>query len=540
MRTQLLDLVQNQLQWHEYQAGLAFGILCLILFGCRNSGTARAILESQQLFRIVVVLGVVFTLAYVLTAILYLADPNYSDHLEPTVSAISWLGTHGHAIYPDWQTGDVYEVPYGPLLFLTNGTVLRLFPTIFGSKLAGLTAFLIALALTYFAFKAKASDDRGVAFLLLIIVTVTFSFFREFPFWNRPEPFLILIGILTVIAVLKLPETAAAITIGILAGLALGFKLNGVLCGVPAALAVYGAREKWRDRIRLATLSAMGAAVAAALPFLLNPGNTGSMIQGYLSVLLVTTTHGIALRLFLSNLLFALLLFAPITIAWHTRRPRLSPSESWFLGGLLASLAMTTIVASKPGASIHHFFALVPISAYGLLCVLEAPTPSPAPGLNARAVGTMVLVSLLISYAGPELMWIKQRATMFATLQTEKRKIEELQVFYSQYAPAEVGPSDDNHYRDSFYRTLLVFRGAPMHVDFAAWMDLAYAGVAEARIVWFLKQCNVPVWILPVGAPFAMTSYYTRLPLLSDDFRRTFFANYRLIRNGEFYQVWRC
>jgi len=72
---------------------------------------------------------------------------------------------------------------------MTNGAVLRLFPTIFGSKLAGWTAFLTALALTYVTLKAKASDDRKVVSLFLMILIVTFSFFHDdaHAFWRKQK-----------------------------------------------------------------------------------------------------------------------------------------------------------------------------------------------------------------------------------------------------------------------------------------------------------------------------------------------------------------
>jgi hypothetical protein len=262
---QLLYSIRDHL--YDYRAVWAPGLLCLILLGYRYSGTARAVLKSRQVFRIV---AVVLTVTYALTAILYLLYSNYIDHFEATVSTISWLGTHGHLIYPDWQTGHIYEAPYGPLLFMTIGAVLRPFPMIFGSKLAGWTTFVAALALTYVTLKAKASDDRKVVFLFLMILIATFSFFHDthaHAFWSRAEPFLILIGVLTVIAALTQAEAAAAITIGILAGLAVDFKLHGALYAAPAALAVFGAGKSWRDRIGLATLLSIGAAVAATLPF---------------------------------------------------------------------------------------------------------------------------------------------------------------------------------------------------------------------------------------------------------------------------------
>jgi hypothetical protein len=213
------NMMQLLYSIRDYRAGWAPGLLCLILLGYRYSGTARAVLKSRQVFRIVVV---VLTVTYALTAILYLLYSNYIDHFEATVSTISWLGTHGHLIYPDWQTGHI---------------------TIF-------------------------------------------------------------------------------------------FEL--------------------------------------------------STVEGYISVMLMTANHGLKLSLLIENLLFALLLFAPIVFTLHFRRPALDAFDSWFVGGLFVSLAMTTIVASKPGAGTHHFLPLVPISICVLLSVLQAPASRLAPELNPR------------------------------------------------------------------------------------------------------------------------------------------------------------
>ena len=84
------------------------------------------------------------------------------------------------------------------------------------------------------------------------------------------------------------------------------------------------------------------------------------------------------------------------------------------------------------------------------------------------------------------------------------------------------------------------FSREALSIDFAAWMDSKYAGVPEEHIIRFLERCEVPTWIVPVGAPFTLLNLYTGLPLVSDEFRRTFFANYKLAQFGQAYQVWVC
>src|ERR1700730_11772114 len=136
----MIELIHWVIDEHEHRAGWALILLCLILLGFQHSGTVRAVIKSDYFNGIIASIGLIFVLTYGTAISLCLIYPNYIDHFEATVSAISWLGTHGTPIDPSWRCGDTYEAPYGVLLFITNGTVLRLLPTIFGSKLAGSTA----------------------------------------------------------------------------------------------------------------------------------------------------------------------------------------------------------------------------------------------------------------------------------------------------------------------------------------------------------------------------------------------------------------
>ena len=122
----------------------------------------------------------------------------------------------------------------------------------------------------------------------------------------------------------------------------------------------------------------------------------------------------------------------------------------------------------------------------------------------------------------------------------ERDKIAELQNYISSYPDGQIGISDDAHYPSYYYRVLSVWNGHPLRVDFTTWMDLAYAGVDEKYIARFVEGCAVKTWILPVGDPFMKTNGYNSLPIVSENFRRTFFANYRQIQVGNAYQVWRC
>jgi hypothetical protein len=528
---------------NDFRSGWALLFFLLTFVGLQYFNSIKSVLESRIFFGFLAGGSLVLVLTYAILVVFDLFYPNYLDHFEATVSEISWKATHGEPIYPDWETGNIYEAPYGPLLFITNGLILRLFPTIFAVKLAGCIAFIIAVILSYLNLQkpGKIRMPTGVVCRLFMVIVVTFFTFGLMTFWSRSEPYLILISVLTVITSLKLPRAAAVIVIGILGGVAIDFKIHAGIYAMPAATAVCGAADTWRDRIRSAILFATVAALVAALPFF---GAGASSIEEYISVLLMTAKQGLSIYAFTMNLLFATLLLMPIAITWYSHRPTLDSFDKWFQGGLFVALGITSIVASKPGAGPPHFLPLVPISVFCLLRVLEAPRLRAAPELfrdnySDRKLAEILLASLLIFY-GPRTVWWTMQVITNSGSNTEQMKIDELQGFYSRYSLAEVGLSDKAHYTDTFYRVLLVFQGAPLHVDFTSWSELQYAGVSESRLTGLLEHCDVPVWIVPKGEPFTMTNVYSGLPLLSERFRRIFLVKYTLIEEGRFYNIWKC
>ena len=530
-------MLQQFIVDHKYRAGFEVGLFLFILLCFRYYRTIRGAIKSPQLYWIVISVSLICTLTYILMTILILFYPNYVNEFELTVAIMSWRGTHGHPIYSGLPTGDIFLLPYGPLLFITNGAVLHVFPTTFGSKLAGWTAFVVALAASYLALKARTSTNRTVILYLMIIVLV-FSFFHntEHAFWSRPEPFLILISTLTVIAALKLPKPAAAMTVGILAGLAVNFKLYGAVYAMPAALAVFGSTETWRNRVYLAILSFVLASVTAAVPFLFYLASGGSLYAGYLSVILLLANQNLSFYLLKSNVAFIAMLCSPIIAVWYFNRPVLVSFDTWFLSGLFLSLALTAIFGSKIGAGPHHLLPLVPIAVYGLMSILDDGRLRSERELNARELGIMVLIPLLAFFAPGEMRWAMSFiGNQYLASDKEQEKISELQAFYKRHPLAEVGVSDEGHKGDTFYRALLVFQGARLHVDPFAWVDLQAAGVPEGRIFALVDHCDVPVWILPEGPPFT-----TDYPWFSDDFRRKFFAKYALVERGKYYNVWQC
>jgi hypothetical protein len=492
----------------------------------------REIFTSKLPLYIATGASVLLIAGYLATLVAYLLYPSYLDHVEATIASIAWLGMHGHALYPNWVSDDVYGLVYGPILFLLHGLFLLIDPTITMSKVLGVVSLLIALFLIFVVIKQIIASNL-TSLLFLASLVMLFVPFGPFAYWIRAEPFLILISSLALLVAIKLRPLAAGAIIGVMAGIATGFKLHGFIYVAPMAIMTLARAKNARDRIILAVIGVACAVIFVLLPFCLKE----TSLIGYSQYLDIAAHHRFAPDAFRATVLFALAIFSPIVGIWFCRKPALNPTESWLLAGLSISVAIAVCIGSISGP--YHLLPFVPLCLYVAAIMAGAPAreSEPAP----RGTITIIFLLLLLAY-GPGGFIIHSRllTNYYRTSQIEREKILELQKYLAAYPNAQIGISDDGHYSDTYYRIFSVLQGHPLRIDFAAWEDLAYVGVDEKNVIRFIKGCEVPTWILPLGAPFTKLSWYTKQPILSDDFRRIFSMNYRLIQMGQAYQVWGC
>jgi len=515
----LTTLTQNQF-------GLFVIYMCLAALALRHLDRDRTILRSKNLLRLATGLGVLVTAIYLMALVNYLLYPNYVDHVEATVASVAWLGMHGYAFYPNWVTDDVYGIVYGPILYLLHGLFLLIAPTLTTTKILGVVSLLVAFGLIYTVIKPKVGTHL-TSFVFIASLAMLFVPFRWTAFWSRSEPFLILISALALLVAIRLRPLAAGAIIGVLAGLAAGFKLHGIIYVAPIAIMALAKAKIPRDQIILVVIGVACATMFALLPFCVKEAS----LVGYSQYLKLYADHGFSLDVFRWNISVALVLFAPIAGIWYWRRPAIDRSEFWLLTGLCISIAITVIIASVSGAGPYHLLPFFPLCLYAAIVVSDASAAE-----ASRIIAVIFLLSLLAygPYGG------RLMADYYYNSPAEHHKISELRAYLVTYPDAQIGMSDDTHYPDTYYRILSVLQGHALHVDFDVWGEMAYVGVGEKNIIRFIKRCAVPTWILPLGEPFTERSFYTELPLLSDDFRQTFSTNYKLIQMGQYYQVWAC
>jgi hypothetical protein len=377
--------------------------------------------------------------------------------------------------------------------------------------------------------KRKTASSVASLFLLASLV-ILFGLFDAHSYWNRPEPFLILVSALALFVALRSSPWVAVISVGVLAGLAVAFKLHGFIYTLPAAAVALARVGTLRGRLVAAIIGSACAALFAILPYL----EKGASITGYVRFLgVVAFGAGWSADLFTDNLLIAFILAVPIVGIWIWWKPVLNTPDRWLLAALGLSLALITVIGGKEGGGAYYLLPLMPQCMYGIAVVCASAKT------ETKGIAAFVFVSFFLAYS-PHLIAKLRWLRFLDQVPSEREKIAELRTYLDTYPDAQIGISDDAHYSSYFYRVFSVFDGRPLHIDFGVWMDLAYAGVDEQYIVRFIEGCTTPTWILPVGKPFTQLNWYNGLPLVSEAFRQTFFTNYRKIHDGQAYQIWQC
>jgi hypothetical protein len=532
MKAQFVFLLRVLLQ---YQNQLVIVYFCLVALSWKYYAKLSPLSTFTYFIGTAGTLAALTIFAYTLVITVYLLYPNYFDPGLPEVASISWLWMRGHELYPDSATGDVYFPIYGPLTYLVNGIALLLGPSIFVSKLPGVLSLGVALAATWILLK-RTTGSAITSLLLLGSVVMLFDTFDVIPYWNRPEPFLIFLSVLALLILSsKLSPLVEGIGIGVLAGLATGLKLHGFIYLVPAGAAVLAKVETWRGRFITAIVGSLCAAASALLLYL----EKGVSIISYLPYLLrVILDQRWFTSLFIDNVHFLFVFTVPIIVIWIWQKSPLNPSDRWLFIGLCFSAATVAVIGAKHGAGSYYLLPLVPFFAYGLAALLAT---------SKEEIATLLFVSFLLAY-GPSLLrhirglYLYQISApwIMASPELERNKITELKTYLHSYTDAQIGVSDLQHYSSYFYRVFSVWNGRPLQIDFTGWMFLSYVGVDEEHVLRFIKACAVQTWILPLGKPFWLINLYTAAPMLSDNFRQIFLANYRQVSVGQAYQVWQC
>ena len=512
--------------------GLGVGLLALaagllLLRADRFRGRPEALLPA--LYTLV---GLAMITELCLTTV-YLFSPAYIDHIEASVASGVHALLAGRPLYPPLDSYSFGGLLYGPLLAELNSLGYVLFRDSIAAKLVGWLAGWSAVAVLILQSRRGA---RAVASCAALSYALCFlvSFGADLTV-DRSEPLLLLFAAGSMVIALEFKGLGAASVLGLLCGAAMGLKAHALLYIVPSVY-VWGAgrtREEWGRRWKIMAACFCGAAATAVvLPFL--PSNVCA--EGFVRYLSLAAKHGLSLDLFARNGAFLLGLWAPIVLLNGGFRQLSLAGRPWlgFALTLLGCECVVLVVASKPGAGIHHFIPFLAPHVW-LFQDACARSGSAVPGRAAVALSVAILGMIT-----PTAQTFGSFAAFDLQLPAQRRQRDELLGFATRYPGGMLGVADNTSYALSNYRPWLTARGVTQ-TDYGAFMDLELSGLSDEPLRAAFARCTIPYVYLPKpGAPYEITSNYRDRPLFSDALRREFAIRYSQTAAGIYFDVFTC
>ncbi len=499
--------IKNYLEFRGSLLSLGFLFLCAWLpVASRNRVHA---LVGWRFDTIAVFLMALFVAA----SVIYLAFPGYFDHMEPSVALLGGAMVRGEALYPVAEVFPYHGTVYGPALahvqMASNHFGLSI---IAASKLPGVVAFMAALLLLLLATN-RSMISRGYLLLLLP--------FGAILFWNRAEPFLLLLVCVAIFLGLRKPDgKTLPIMFGVLAGVASALKIHGAIYVFAAWLAI-----SLGTGVSVAALLCFGVGAVAAFFVFFLPQHVS--FAGLLSALMNARDQGLSPAMAAQSFAFLVFMNAPVVMLW--RGGRLDRRDTVILVLVLALETLVAVLASKPGAGPHHLLPFIPVNAL-IVQYLHAARPE----MNVyliRVLYASVVCHALLVFAGT---LAKPMAVGWQAMAQARAEVAH---FDSAYPGLVMGVTDQGGYAYTFFRPLLSAR----QIDYATFMDLQYTGTGDGEFLERLHACTIPALLMiNTGAPFSLGNAYTDRPLFSDDLRTAFAEHYVLAESQRYFSAWTC
>ncbi len=480
--------------------------------------------ESSSTFaRYATAIGLIY---YVAIVIWYASVPQQFDYAEPTMTCVAWLFARGKAVYHAIDSADRYSHMYGPMAFIVPGIVLQLLgPSMFVAKAIGVVAALAALALMWSTIRDAAGTDVWTAMLVCGLCVLEFLVFRNLTFWSRPEPLQLVAVSAGLFAAARLRGVTAAIVIALAMGLLWNLKFTGPLYGLPILAAFYA-----RSTLRLVLLSALAAAIAAALPFVVFDNVSWSSYRFWVEL---SAHNGLRVAALKENIEWALFLLVPLLPRLASREP-LSPRARLVVPALLVGICGVVVAASKPGAGAYHFAPFLPALAYALALVRPDLSARRTTWLTPFAVTLVVIVLIQQEYF--------LRLLLNPGVADSYGDVTE---YLDRHPNERVGMGYTSAERMTFARTLIVFKTNEYLLDVPAIQEHQLSGLPLPQsTIDAIKSCAVPTWLLPqTGTPFTIRNDYPSTgyaEIFPPEFIDAFHRAYARQERTRYYDVWRC
>jgi hypothetical protein len=479
---------------------------------------------------------------YVVISGWYLRLEGFAGEVEPLVSSISWMVQDGHALYHDLDDSARYSILYGPSVFLTNGLFLKILgPSLFATKLASALAGLASLLLIYASVQRRKLDPAAVAVVGLAILYYWSQGFAVY--LVRPDSLLLFSVSLGLFVAVRARRIFAVLGLGLILGFAVNLKVHSGFYFLPV-LAIMMSR--FGRRVLGGTISLAVVSVLAPFAFY-----DQVSLTNYLVWLGNATHHGLCWNTVLQTLRYTGGLVIPVVgLIMLQESPR-----AWFRDHKAlvitsaVSLMVILVLAAKPGAGLVHLLPLVPTILYlvGILLQgmprdfwLDRSDLGKAPrwgrmGLTAMLL-TVILGGTVHEYRMTSLVsWQNQEASDLA------RDLADIQASLPGLKIGMAVGGENQNFRHTWMRPLLVFNDNPLLLDPIAVMDCHLAGrPLPPETFEAITRGDVSAWLVPKAQqPFQKLNWYPpHDPVFSTDFMEHFRAHYTPRIQSQFFDVW--
>ncbi len=448
-------------------------------------------------------------LFFIFIGVCYLFYPNFFDHVESTIASIGTVMKKGDSLYPNPEPYPYHGILYGPALAEIQGTFNWTgLSTIVKSKLPGFIAFLFSTLILFRISKCSAS--RGYLLYLLP--------FGGMLFWNRPEPFLLLIVSLSILLGQNLKNKVfLSIILGAFAGAASALKIQGFVYVFAVYIAITFSKFISIQSIILFSFFSLLSFLTFFIP-------QNISINAYFYYLKSSSIHGLSLRIWIDNAIYLLFLLLPFFFYYYKAKLEKVQIINLFL--IFGIELFVSILGSKPGAGAHHLLPFIPTNA-----IIFRKLLSNENSVNKQLVNILYFSLIIPSFVAA----LSLVLPMINGWDKFDRAKNEVIYFESKYPGIIMGLADDSTYSYTFLRVIL----ANTQIDYPAFMDLQYSGIGDYAFAKHFRNRRIESVLIPNGGiPFSMNNPYTSKPLFSDSVRQVFSENYICVKIGEYFTVY--
>jgi hypothetical protein len=482
--------------------------LLALVYAAWRSAVGRRIGVSDGVYRSLLlaacVAGSLGSLVAFGLALQYVDVPGFIDHIEPQIAAVGWRSCLGDPAHPNMYTGPQTALPYGPIDYHIQCLAFRLWgPSITISKATGIAAFALALiiifALVFYHWPRLRQGFSAVLFVGwsgVVLPVIMSDTSPNAHFWNRPEPFIMALAAVGAFASLMRHQTARAIILGVLAGLAIALKPSAVFVFLPL-LALSFQWHSVREELTAFAIFLVFCTATVALAFV------GDDIKAYILRTIIDVQSDTVPTLFLHTAALAVVMSIP-AVAGLWGRDKIEARFTLSVLLYLLCLAMGIYAGSREGAGPHHLTHYFPVAIALALVGARAGSTGPPHG---REVSTAIagLTLLTLPLAGH---YDIRLLDAYKKSEPLRQHLEEIQQIAARLKNRQVyyGVAGQETYGLTWLRPEVVFRaGGSYLVDPAAAMGLAKLAPPADAVLRRIADCRGAVWLIPAqGEPLSM------------------------------------